>query len=316
MAVSVVRPGGRPGSGPGGGLGPDIGAGVDAVAAASIAALVSDAPEPHPTLLKTFASMMAREFRVLRRNAISTFTRSVMQPLLFVFVFAYVLPKIGGGMMVAGAGRGGGANFATILVPGLMASMLLMQGIMGTTMPLVMEFSWQRTIEDRALAPVPIRVLAAQKILAGAIQSFIGACIVFPIVLLVHAAGQAPHVSVTNWALLLVILVFGATMTSSLGLLLGTVMDPRKMQMLFAVILLPLTMLGCVYYPWSALHAIRWLQIVTLVNPMVYMAEGLRAVLTPSLGHMPLWAVFLALVGGTAVFGYLGTRTFRNRVVN
>jgi hypothetical protein len=35
--------------------------------------------------------------------------------------------------------------------------------------------------------------------------------------------------------------------------------------------------------------------------------------LTPSLGHMPLWAVLLVLVGGTAVFGYLGTRTFRNR---
>jgi ABC-2 type transport system permease protein len=270
-------------------------------------------------LLKTFWAMMTREFRVLGRNAISTFTRSVMQPLLFVFVFAFVLPKIGGGMMVAGAGAhgaSGDANFATILVPGLMASMLLMQGIFGTTMPLVMEFSWQRTIEDRALAPVPIRVLAIQKILAGSVQSFIGGCIVFPIVLFVHAAGQAPHVHVTNWAILLLVMVFGATMVSSLGLLLGTVLDPRKMQMLFAVILLPLTMLGCVYYPWSALSAIKWLQIVTLVNPMVYMAEGLRAVLTPSLGHMPLWAVFLALVGGTLLFGFLGIQTFRKRVVN
>ncbi|MBO0820672.1 MAG: ABC transporter permease, partial [Nocardiopsaceae bacterium] len=215
-----------------------------------------------------------------------------------------------------GRGGGGGVNFATILVPGLMASMLLMQGIMGTTMPLVMEFSWQRTIEDRALAPVPIRVLAIQKILAGAIQSFVGAVIVFPIVLFVHAAGQAPHVDVTNWALLFGVLVFGATTASALGILLGTLMDPRKMQMLFAVVLLPLTMLGCVYYPWSALGAIRWLQVVTLVNPMVYMAEGLRAVLTPSMGHMPLWAVFLALIGGTLVFGALGVRTFRNRVVN
>jgi len=312
MATTVMRPGG-PGRGPVGSA--DIGAGADEIAAASIAGLVSDAPTPRPTLPKTFWAMMTREFRVLRRNAISTFTRSVVQPLLFVFVFAFVLPKIGGGLEVTGAGTAG-VNFATILVPGLMASMLLMQGIMGTTMPLVMEFSWQRTIEDRALAPVPLTLLAIQKILAGAIQSFIGACIVFPIVLFVHAAGQAPHVHVTNWALLLVILVFGATMTSSLGLLLGTLMDPRKMQMLFAVILLPLTMLGCVYYPWSALHTIRWLQIATLVNPMVYMAEGLRAVLTPSLGHMPLWAVFLALIGGTLLFGYLGTRTFRNRVVN
>jgi ABC-type multidrug transport system permease subunit len=294
-----------------------------APSSAQIAALIADAPVPRPTLLKTFNAMMAREFRVLRRNAISVFTRAVMQPLLFVFVFAYVFPKIGGGFSLGGGAAAagasavkGGINFATILVPGLMASMLLMQGIMAVTFPLVMEFSWQRTIEDRALAPVPIRVLAIQKIVAGAVQSFIGACIVFPIVLFVHAAGQAPHVHVTNWALFILILAAASLLTASLGLVLGTAMDPRKMQMLFAVILLPATMLGCVYYPWSALHHIRWLQIAVLVNPMVYMSEGLRAVLTPVLGHMPLWGVLLALIGGTVVFGYLGIRTFTNRVLN
>ena len=186
-----------------------------APSSAAIADLIANAPVPRPTLLKTFNAMMAREFRVLRRNAVATFTRAVMQPLLFVFVFAYVFPKIGGGFnrgggaAAAGASVKGGINFATILVPGLMASMLLMQGIMAVTFPLVMEFSWQRTIEDRALAPVPIRVLAIQKIVAGAVQSFIGAVIVFPIVLLVHAAGQAPHVHVTNWALLALILAAG-----------------------------------------------------------------------------------------------------------
>ena len=216
----------------------------------------------------------------------------------------------------AAAAGASGINFATILVPGLMASMLLMQGIMAVTFPLVMEFSWQRTIEDRALAPVPIGVLAAQKITAGAVQAFIGALIVFPIVLLVHASGQAPHVHVTNWLLLAVILVTASLLTASLGMLLGTLMDPRKMQMLFAAILLPATMLGCVYYPWAALHHIRWLQIAVLVNPMVYMSEGLRAVLTPGIAHMPMWAILLVLVGGTVIFGYLGTRTFTRRVLN
>jgi len=297
------------------GIGATSGA-ADAPVAASIAALITDAPVPHPTLWKTFAAMMAREFRVLGRNAPSTFVRAVLQPLLFAFVFAYVLPKIGSGFSAGPAAGSAGFNFATILVPGLMGSMFLMQGIFGTTMPLVMEFSWQRTIEDRALAPVPIRVLAIQKMTAGAIQAFIGAAIVFPVVYWVHAPGQGPHIHVSNWFLLAVVMVFAATLTASLGLWLGTVVDPRKIQMLFAVILLPITMLGCVYYPWSALHAIRWLQIVTLINPMVYMTEGLRAALTPTLGHMPLWAILVALIGGTAVFGSLAVRTFHNRVVN
>ncbi len=290
---------------------------ADAPVPAAIAALITDAPVPHPTLLKTFGAMMAREFRVLGRNAPSTFIRAVMQPLLFAFVFAYVLPKIGSGFSATGAGASAsGVNFATILVPGLMGSMFLMQGMFGTTMPLVMEFSWQRTIEDRALAPVPIRVLAVQKITAGAIQALIGAAIVFPVVYWVHAPGQGPHIHVTNWFLLAAVMVFASTLTASMGLWLGTVVDPRKIQMVFAVVLLPVTMLGCVYYPWSALHVIRWLQVIVLVNPMVYMTEGLRAALTPGIGHMALWAIMLALVGGTVVFGSLAVRTFRNRVVN
>ena len=279
------------------------------------AAIITDAPEPHPTLMKTFAAMMAREGRVLRRNMIGTFVRTVMQPLLFVFVFTYVLPKIGAAG-IFGAGAAAGTTFATVLLPGLMASMLFTQGIMAVTFPLVMEFSWQRTIEDRALAPVPIRVLAIQKILAGAVQAFIGALIVIPIVLLVHAPGQAPQVNVTNWALLALILAAGSLLTASLGLLLGTLMDPRKMQMLFAAILLPATMLGCVYYPWSALSSIRWLQIAVLVNPMVYMSEGLRAVLTPQTGHLAMWAILLVLVGGTVLLGYLSTKAFTRRVLN
>ena len=290
--------------------------------AADVAALIAEAPEPRPTLIKTFNAMMAREFRVLRRNAIATFTRAVMQPLLFVFVFAYVFPKIGGGFELGGgaaahaAGSAGTINFATILVPGLMASMLLMQGIMAVTFPLVMEFSWQRTIEDRALAPVPIRVLAIQKIVAGAVQSFIGAVIVFPIVLLVHASGQAPHVHVTNWALFALILVFASLLTSALGLLLGTIMDPRKMQMLFAVILLPATMLGCVYYPWAQLSSIRWLQYAVLVNPLVYISEALRAALTPEIPYIHVWILLLVLCGGIVLTVTIASRAFVRRVVD
>ena len=44
-----------------------------------------------------------------------------------------------------------------------------------------------------------------------------------------------------------------------------------------AWIVLPLTMLGCIYYPWKALAAVPWLQKLVLINPLVYMCEGFRA---------------------------------------
>jgi len=58
---------------------------------AQIAALIDEAPTPRPTLLRTFNAMMAREFRVLRRNAIATFTRAVREFRKFFIVFIWLL---------------------------------------------------------------------------------------------------------------------------------------------------------------------------------------------------------------------------------
>jgi ABC-2 type transport system permease protein len=271
-------------------------------------------PRVRPTLPRTFLAMMARELRVMRRNFVSAFIRVVMQPLLFTFVFAYVMPKIGpgGGLFAAS----GGTTFSTILVPGLVGSAMIMQGLLAVVFPLVMELSWQRSIEDRALAPLRIELLALEKIIAGATQALVAGLLVFPAVMLVHAEGQAPSVHVDNWPLLVVVLLFGALLAAAAGLFLGTIVDPRQVQMLFALVLLPATMLGCVYYPWAALEDIRWLQIAVLGNPLVYVSEGLRAALTPQIEHMPMWAFLTVLVGGTLLLCWQATRTFTKRVLH
>lgn len=269
-------------------------------------------PPARATIPRTFAAMMAREARVMRKNFLSTFTRVLVQPVMFVFVFAYVLPKLGGGAM---AGGPGGPTFSTILVPGLVGSSIIMQAMMAVVFPLMMELTWQKSITDRALAPVPVPLLAVQKIIAAATQGLIGGLLVFPAVLLIHAEGQAPKVHVDDWPILILVMVAGALMSAAGGLLLGTLLNPQKVQVMFAMVLLPMTMLGCVYYPWSALDHIRWLQILSLLNPLVYISEGLRSALTPAVPHMPAWAFLLAIVGGTTLLTWAATRTFTKRVL-
>ena len=48
------------------------------------------------------------------------------------------------------------------------------------------------------------------------------------------------------------------------------------------------------YYPWAALQSLPWLQTIVLLNPLVYMSEGMRVSLTPWVQHMSLWGIFLA----------------------
>ena len=79
---------------------------------------------------------------------------------------------------------------------------------------------------------------------------------------------------------------------------------------------LPLTFLGAIYYPWQALAPIRWLQVLVLINPLVYMCEGFRAALTPGVPHMPLPAIYAALTGFAIVLTWLGIDGFLERTTS
>jgi len=279
--------------------------------AITMTALGTDTDTDAGARWRAFAAMVVRDIRVIKRDSLTLVIRSVVQPLIFVFVFAYVMPNIG---QSAQAGPYASA-YATILVPGTVGSTMLLTGVISVMQPLLMELTYTREIEDRLLAPLPAWAIAVEKILAGAIQSLLAGLIVFPISLVVHAHGFAPSIHVYNWPLLIGVAITGALFGASIGMLFGTIIDARRSPGLLAVGLLPLTMLGCVYYPWVALTPIHWLKIVTLFNPMVYLAEGLRASLTPEVPHLPVWAVLSCLAGGSLAAGGLAVRLFLRKVV-
>ncbi|GGO27181.1 transport permease protein [Microbispora rosea subsp. aerata] len=264
---------------------------------------------------RTFAALLARDLRVMRRHLLSFTARTVVQPVLNIFVFAVVLPSIGFGAGQAFAAGGQGQSFATILVPGLVASGIVIQGIFAVTTPLIMELSYTREIDDRVLAPVPVWTVGVEKIAFGAVQGLAAGLVVFPAVLLIHGPGEAPRVDFGNWPLLVAVLVLSSLLTSCLGLLIGTLLPPHQLSTVFAIFIVPMMMLGCVYYPWATLEPIRWLQVGVLVNPLVYVSEALRAALTPTVPHMSLAAVLAVLAVGTLVTGGLALWSFKRRLV-
>jgi ABC-2 type transport system permease protein len=176
---------------------------------------------------------------------------------------------------------------------------------------MVQEFGYTREIEDRVLAPLPVSMVAVEKIVSGAIVSLLSAAVVFPIAAVVPATPVNLEV---DWPVLLTLTPLACLMAGALGLTFGTRFEPRTVPILFGVIVLPLTFLGAVYYSWEALEPIRWLQIAVLVNPLVYMSEGFRAALTPA-DHMSLWAIYGALFFFAALFTRLGIKGFERRVV-
>ena len=262
--------------------------------------------------------LILRDLTVLKKNFGEFVARTLIQPFLLVFVFLYVFPRIGQGI---GAGRGPAAEsaFATVLVAGVVGISIMFQGIQAVALPMSTEFGYTREIEDRVQAPCPIWLVAVAKVLSAAVQGLLAAVIVFPIAAVIHAPGVHAHLSV-DWAVVLTLIPLACVAMTSLGLVLGTTFEPRNIGLMFGFVVLPLTFLGGTYYQWTKLAPVKlggfhWLQTLVLINPLIYVTEGMRAGLT-SFSHMPLYAIYPVLLGFCVAFMALGLRNFRRRVLS
>ncbi|MGH9598370.1 MAG: ABC transporter permease [Terracidiphilus sp.] len=260
---------------------------------------------------RAFWGLFLRDMRVLSREFFVFLARVGMQPLLFLFVFTFILPRMSGPDPMT---MTGGINFGTILLPGLMAVAIMFSGIAAVALPLSSEFGVTREIDDRVMCPLPVWGVALEKVCFSALQSIAGALLVIPMAYYIPATPV--RTDVHNWFLFVVVLVLASLLAGALGLTIGSLVSPKQIGLVFSILVVPITFLGCVYYPWDWLGKMPWIKFGVLFNPIVYMSEGLRAAVTPSIAHMPWWAIMAALVFFTAALGQVGLRGFLRRVIS
>ncbi len=262
-------------------------------------------------------ALMLRDLVVLRKHVWEFVLRTLIQPFLLCFVFLYVFPKIGQG--IGGRGASQESAFATILVPGVVGISVMFQGVQSIALAMAQEFGFTREIEDRVQAPCPIWLVAVAKVLSGAFQGVLSAAFVLPIAAVVHASGVDAHLSL-HWWLIVTFVPLSCVAMAGLGLVLGTSFEPRNIGLMFGFIILPITFLGCTYYSWNRLSPVNlgawhWLQTVVLINPLVYVNEGMRAVFTNA-PHMHLYVIYPVVLAFGALFLAIGLFNFRRRVLS
>jgi ABC-2 type transport system permease protein len=266
---------------------------------------------------QALGALLLRDLKVLWKDKWIFALRTVIQPFFLCFVFLYVFPKIGQG--VGGRGPAGESAFATVLVPGVAGISIMFQGVQSIALNMAQEFGFTREIEDRVQAPCPIWLVAVEKVLSGAAQGVIAAALVLPIAAVVHAPGVHANLDL-HWWIVLTLVPLACIAMSGLGLLLGTSFEPRNIGLMFGFIILPITFLGGTYYSWTTLAPVQvggfhWLQVLVLLNPLIYVNEGMRAAFT-SFPHMHLYVIYPVLACFAGALLALGLRNFRRRVLS
>ena len=230
----------------------------------------------------------------------------MLQPLLLVFVFTYVFPKIGQGVGGSGAGA---ATFSSVLVAGVVATAIIFQGIQAVALPLVQELlGYTREIEDRVLAPLPVAMVVFEKIVAGALQCLVAGSDRVPD--RCRRAGGPTCTSTCQLAIVLTLIPIGCIMSGALGLMSGAMFDPRSVPMLFAVVLIPITFLGSTYDNWQALRSDPLAPDRRVRRTRSCTSGGgvPRARSDTGAAHEHLFVVYGVLIGAAVLFTYVGLR--------
>jgi ABC-2 type transport system permease protein len=254
--------------------------------------------------MTAFLALLHRDLLVASRNLPMLLTATLTQPVLVVLVFGNILPRLG---LVSD-------EFKTVMVPGLMSITMLMAGVQGVLMPLSADLSGSREVDERVLAPLPVQAVAFERVVAGAIHAALAGLVALPAMMLLMHGISGVDVR-PNWLTLAPMIVASGLLSAAFGLTLGTRVQPRYSGLLFAVVLGPLMLFGCAYYPWASLHVLGPLQYAFLLNPLVFMSEAMRFSVTPTLPHMPFPLLFAGLLGFFALFTWVGTRSFLGRVI-
>ena len=252
---------------------------------------------------RAFLAVLWRDLYVTGRELPVFLAQVVLQPLFLLFVFGKVLSDLGFTQ----------AGYARVLFHGILALTAVVTGLQSTAFPLVIDFSFTKEIEDRLLAPLPVGMVAVEKVVFASLRALLAALVMLPIG--VWVLGSIPWRS-SGLPLFATVLLLGCLVGSCLGMIMGTAVPPNRINVMFALILTPLLFTGASQYPWASLEQLRWFQVVTACNPLTYVSEGMRAAMVPDVPHIRPWVSVLVLAVTIVASLAIGIRLFLRRAVD
>src|SRR5262249_33569539 len=156
---------------------------------------------------------------------------------------------------------------------------------------------------------IPIALVAIEKVMLATVRGLIAGALVFPLAYWI--LGNDFQVRADRVGILIGLLLLESLLGATLGLLLGSAVPAQLLPLIFALVFTPLIFTGCTFSSWASLGAIEWFQVVTLVNPLTYAAEGMRYAMVPpihgqELQTLALGWILLALGGSIALCCTIG----------
>ena len=219
-----------------------------------------------------------------------------------VVVFGYFMPKLGVE-----------ASYGSFILIGAIASFGLF-GIIAQVAELSVDIEGDRTINFSLSMPVPSRVVSLQLAIKWALNTFLLCAPLFLVgKLILWDQFDLEKIQVGKILLMFptVCLFFGIF---SLWLT-GVIKKVKSLSSLFMRFINPIFMFGGYFFTWQASYELNPLiAYAILINPMIYVMEGMRSAALGPEGYLPFWNCFAALWGFNFLLGWIGISQLKKRL--
>ncbi len=239
--------------------------------------------------------MAEMEVRKLFHDPTELMSRAI-QPILWLGIFGEALSKVR-------AIPTGEYTYLQFITPGI-----LTQSITFVAIFYGLNIIWERDLgllQKFLVTPTPRIALVWGKMISAGIRGLSQAVIVFLFALLL---GIKLNFSLFSIFGVFIITMFGASVFSGLSMIIASIVKTRERFMgIGQVITLPLFFASNAIYPLDIMP--QWLRVVSTINPLSYMVEGLRALLVSgNIATLPLDLTVLVitavLISGLSAYMY------------
>lgn len=252
--------------------------------------------------LTTLSQLLKRDIISIKRKFLGTLFDSSFLLFCLLVVFGYLMSSYGLG-----------ESYGPFLLVSAIASFGFF-GTVGKVFNLVTDIEGDRLISYSLTLPLPSWVVFVYVALFWALESIVTTIFLFPIgKLILYNQFDLSQISYSKLIpFYIMINIFYGFFSLWLSSILKNMHDLGK---LWVRVINPLVMFGSFYNAWNvAYQAAPTVALIELINPILYIMEGMRTATLGLASPIPFWACMSAVCLFTLACGFFGVKNLQSRL--
>lgn len=250
---------------------------------------------------RVFYKLLQRDLTIFSYHAKDNYINTLYWVVLSLLVYQFIMPKLG--CIYTG-------DF--VLVSCVISKAFF--GIMDGVTSVVADLDGEKSITYDMTLPISHTLLFIKIAISNAIYAFLLSLLIVPVgKLLLFNYIHFPHFSIIKFLIIISVTSFFAGFFSLF--LIGITKSIIHIEDIWSSIIHPLFLLGGFTFTWKVMwQASPIFAYINLLNPVMYMFEGMRAATLDPAMSLPFWICPVVLLIYSIPMGYIGITLLKKRL--